>query len=141
MSNPVHRTRIAAYGVAISAGNVLLTRASERSDVPGTWWLPGGGIDFGEQPSEAVVREFAEEAGVQTRIVRLLDVVSTVADRPPPFADERVHTLRVIFEVEVIGGELRPESDGSSDRVAWVPLEQTDVLPVMSFFKPFLSRS
>jgi ADP-ribose pyrophosphatase YjhB (NUDIX family) len=136
---PVQRTRIAAYGLAISAGSVLLTRASERSDVPGTWWLPGGGIEFGEHPHETVVREFAEEAGVDARVVRLLDLVSTVADRPPPHEQERLHTLRVVYEVEVVGGELRSEADGSSDEAAWIAISDAAELPVMPFFRSFLA--
>lgn len=139
MTAPFQRTRIAAYGLAISAGKVLLTRASERSDVPGTWWLPGGGIDFAEHPKDAVVREFAEEAGVSARVVRLLDVVSTVADRPPPYEHERIHTLRVVYEVEVIGGELRSEADGSSDQASWIAISEVARLPVMPFFRPFIA--
>lgn len=136
----VQRTRVAAYGLAVSDSTVLLTRASERSDVPGTWWLPGGGVEFGEHPADAVVREFAEETGVEARVVRLIDVVSTVADGQPPHAHKRLHTLRVIYEVEVSNGALRAELEGSSDEAAWVALPEVDGLPVMPFFRPFIAN-
>jgi len=42
-------------------GRVL---AFERSDVPGAWQLPQGGIDVGEDPTDAAWRELAEETGL-----------------------------------------------------------------------------
>lgn len=43
------------------AGRVLVAR---RIDSPGAWQLPQGGIDDGEDPADAVLRELAEETGV-----------------------------------------------------------------------------
>ncbi len=42
-------------------GRVL---ALERADVPGAWQLPQGGLDEGEEPREAALRELIEETGV-----------------------------------------------------------------------------
>ncbi|MBA2531546.1 MAG: NUDIX domain-containing protein [Nocardioidaceae bacterium] len=42
----------------------MLTRASGLSMFPGRWWLPGGGIEFGEAPMRCLVREFMEETGL-----------------------------------------------------------------------------
>ena len=38
--------------------------ALERSDVPGAWQLPQGGLKAGEEPLEAVLREIGEETGI-----------------------------------------------------------------------------
>lgn len=135
MTTPVHRTRIAAYGVARIEDSVLLARASDLSAVPGTWWLPGGGVEFGEAPGDGVVREFAEETGLTVRVLRLLDVVSEVAERLD--INERLHTVRVIYEVEVTAGELTPEAEGTTDAVAWVASEDTAALALMPFFRPY----
>jgi putative (di)nucleoside polyphosphate hydrolase len=43
------------------AGDVLVL---ERSDVPGAWQLPQGGIEPGEEPLEAARREACEETGI-----------------------------------------------------------------------------
>lgn len=139
MATPTPRTRLAAYGRAMAGGKVLLARASARSAVPGSWWLPGGGVRFGEHPAEAVVREFAEETGLEVTVVRLLDLLSDVTERPE--VSERLQTVRAVYEVEVIGGELRPEVGGSTDVAAWVPAAETGALPVMPFFRTFLART
>lgn len=110
------RTRIAAYGLAVAGELVLLARASDKSAMAGTWWLPGGGIEFGEAPAAAFVREFAEETGLTVQVVRLIDVLSDVAERDD--INERLQSIRVIYEVEVLSGELQPEMDGTTDTAA-----------------------
>lgn len=53
------RQRIAAYGIARRGGSILLV----REPTTGAWWLPGGGVNFGEAPADALAREFEEEVG------------------------------------------------------------------------------
>ena len=45
--------------------------AGERVDTPGAWQMPQGGIDAGEAPRTAALRELAEETGVGADLVRL----------------------------------------------------------------------
>ncbi len=52
------------------AGRMLLT---QRRDLP-FWCLPGGRVDPGETPMEAVVREVAEETGLAVEMERLVGV-------------------------------------------------------------------
>ena len=99
MPAPTESQRVAAYGVARRGDEVLLVRASSSTGVPGTWWLPGGGLQFGESPGECLVREFMEETGLGAQVRKRLDVVSDVAflAREPM----RLHSIRLIYEVEV----------------------------------------
>lgn len=85
------------------------------------WTLPGGGIDPGEHPEHAAVREVLEETGFHARLTGLLGVDSIVI----PTADrlhgegEPLQALRVVYAAEITGGELTPEVDGSSDDAGW----------------------
>lgn len=124
--------RIGAYGYCRDGdGRVLLVREGQTSNLPGMWQLPGGGIEHGEHPADAVVREFAEETGLTVAVSAVHDVVSDVMALPRQ--DVLRHTDRVIYEVAVRGGALRPEPDGSTDMVAWLTGEQAAELPLLPF--------
>ncbi len=129
-------TRLAAYGIATRGDDVLLVRASSRSDVPGTWWLPGGGVEFGEHPEEAVVREVAEETGLVVVVTGQPQIVSDVMSVPRK--DLELHSVRLCYPLGVRGGELHDEVDGTSDLVAWVPRAEAETLPVLPFVRTAL---
>jgi ADP-ribose pyrophosphatase YjhB (NUDIX family) len=113
------RTRVAAYALTTDpAGRVLLCRTAPGVVPEPVWLLPGGGLEFGEAPEDAVLRELAEETGLTGEVECLLDVHDRVIERPDEA--ERVHAIRIIYRVNVSGGELRDEADGSTDTCAWV---------------------
>ncbi|MSU92262.1 RNA pyrophosphohydrolase [Rhodobacteraceae bacterium 2CG4] len=58
-------------GVALCNADGLLF-AGERIDTPGAWQMPQGGIDAGEQPLQAALREMEEEISVPASAVRNL---------------------------------------------------------------------
>jgi 8-oxo-dGTP diphosphatase len=111
--------RIAAYGVCHDeAGRILLTRASVLDDEPGIWGLPGGGIEHGEAPADALVREFAEETGLAVEVTGVRDAVADLTVLPR--RDLVMHTDRVLFDARITGGQLRPEQNGTTDLAEWV---------------------
>ncbi len=114
--------RIAAYGVCVNEQHdLLLCRLNDQTTSPGAWTLPGGGIDFGEHPIDAVVRECAEETGLVVEVCELLTVDSIARHirRQPDGVLIDYHAVRVIYRVAVVGGSLRDELDNSTDRAAW----------------------
>ncbi len=128
--------RVGAYGLCRDPeGRVLLARNSGASEFPGLWGLPGGGVEQGEHPDDAVVREFAEETGLTVRATGLHAVLSDVARLPS--SGDAEHTDRLIYDVELTGGDLRPEADGTTDRVEWVT---PDDRPLMPFTARLLGR-
>jgi 8-oxo-dGTP diphosphatase len=124
--------RVAAYNVCVDDEHrLLLCRLTAVTDRPGYWTLPGGGIEFGEHPSEAARRELAEESGLDGRIVELLAVDSTARAVTDARGRRAYHSIRIIYRTEIVGGALAYESDGSSDRAEWFTREEAERLPLV----------
>ncbi|GAA2620864.1 NUDIX domain-containing protein [Paractinoplanes durhamensis] len=119
--------RVGAYGVCRDdSGRVLLARNSPRSEFPGLWTLPGGGVEQGEHPDDAVVREFSEETGLSVRISGLRGVSADVFRLP---GGNLEHTDRIFYDVAVVGGSLTAEADGTTDLVEWVAPASVPLMP------------
>ena len=84
-------------GVVFRGDDLLLVR--EKSH--GTWTLPGGWVDVGESPSEAVVREVREESGFDTRAVKLLALYDRDKHPHPPHP---WHIWKACFLCELTDG-------------------------------------
>jgi ADP-ribose pyrophosphatase YjhB (NUDIX family) len=132
---PRRVTRVAAYALCSQDGALLLSRiapgATASSD--GMWTLPGGGIEFGEDPRDGALRELTEETGLVGEIVELADVDSWAGTFVMPGDGEPTdfHAIRIIYRVRVTGGALRDEIGGSSDTCAWVPAGDLFSLPLV----------
>ena len=130
MTDPVRETRVAAYAVCTDGDRLLLCRVGPGNLGTGLWTLPGGGVDFGEHPDDAVLRELTEETGLNGRLVGLADVYSRLF-RPDELPLPRwLHSVGVIYRVAVVGGELRDEPEGSTDRAAWLGPDERRTLPM-----------
>jgi 8-oxo-dGTP pyrophosphatase MutT (NUDIX family) len=79
------------------------------------WTLPGGGIEFGEHPEAAMVREVEEETGLIVSAVGLAGIDSFSAEVP----GRAFHGIRIIYRTNVVGGVLRNEGDGTTDLCQW----------------------
>jgi len=129
---PFQLQRVAAYALVVRDGatgpELLLTRNSARGPHPGWWTLPGGGIDHGEEPRDALVREVLEETGLECTPGDVLDVTSTHFEGTAPSGRrEDFHALQIVFDAVVADGEPEVlEVDGTTDEAAWVPLADID---------------
>ncbi len=136
MGSPPKRQRVAAYAVILRDGEILLSRLSPMVTREELWTLPGGGLDHGEGPRDAVVREVYEETGLDAEVSETARVYS--AHMPQAWrGGQRVdaHAVRIVYDGWVAPGAPRPqvvEVDGSTIEAAWQPLADvvSGVVPV-----------
>jgi 8-oxo-dGTP diphosphatase len=121
---------VRAYGVLIDDGRIVLVRSSNPRHDPPLWWLPGGGIDFGESPESTLLREFREETGLVVRRPELLVVTSDTRRRDN---GDQIHTVRISYTVEHESGELVHEVDGTTDRAGWFDVSDLAALHLADY--------
>jgi 8-oxo-dGTP diphosphatase len=132
------RQRIAAYGVCRDDdGRLLLARASPALTLRGRWFLPGGGVQHGENPLDSLRREIEEESGLRVTPGPLLDVLSDVRTI---YDGTSLHTVRLVYRIESWEGTLRPETDGTTDAVGWFALDEARTMPLAHYVEVVVER-
>ena len=109
---PAHTIWVAA-AVVREAGRVLLAQRLDGDSLAGFWEFPGGKIEPGEDPREAVARELREELGIDVRVGEVLGL-SFLPN------EQRAVTL-LFFEAERTPTSLEPQPLQAA-AVRWVPL-------------------
>jgi ADP-ribose pyrophosphatase YjhB (NUDIX family) len=126
------RTRLGAYAICLDDDRrILLARLSVEEVEVGAWTLPGGGVDFGEHPDAAVLRELEEETGLLGEIDSVAGMFSHVYRKSRAAQGRDLHFLGVLYRVRIVGGELRDEVDGSTDACAWFSRAETERLRIV----------
>ncbi len=97
-------------GVCIKDGKVLLARHTYGKG-KGMLIIPGGYVDFGEKPEEALAREYLEETGVSVKAGRLIGIRFNAKD------------WYAVFMAEYLDGEARSDGDENSE-VVWLETDK-----------------
>jgi 8-oxo-dGTP diphosphatase len=101
---------IVAAAILRRDGDVLLTRRMEGAHLAGYWEFPGGKVEPGEDPEEALVRECREECGIEVRVEDVVDVTFHRYDQKD--------VLLLFYDCKLLSGEVRHL--GVADHV-WCP--------------------
>jgi len=128
---PARIIRIAAYALCLDdEDRILLCRTAASITPSGEWMLPGGGLEFGEDPAAGVLRELDEETGLTGRIEGIAGIVSRLLERRDWAGGADVHNVAIVYRVAVDPGELRDEVGGSTDGCAWLSRADVERLPL-----------
>ena len=97
MFRPKFRAAVAAM-IFDEQGRILLFRHTYRKF---EWGIPAGGLEYGEQPEKALVREFFEETGMQIKVEKLLLAESSKED----------HNISLIYLCEITSGTFKESNE------------------------------
>jgi acetyl-CoA carboxylase carboxyl transferase subunit beta len=124
--------KIRAVGALITGpdGRVLLVLRGHEPG-KGQWSVPGGRINPGETPENALVREVHEETGLHVVVQELLGHLTI------PISAENVYAV-TDYRCQVVGGELVAGDDAAD--VRWVALTELTDLPTTTDLVEFLER-
>jgi len=130
--------RVSACGLARDGDAMLLVQIGRSAyGEAGKWMLPGGGIEHGEEPRDAVVRAFAEQLGLTVRVDGLLDVGSDYRNLAGGID---FHGIFIVYVVTITAGTPRVEADGAVLAPTWVKQAELDSLPVLDPIRAVLGR-
>jgi 8-oxo-dGTP diphosphatase len=107
--------RPAAFGIAERDGKIALVRIEKPDAAP--WFdLPGGALDPGEDPAQAVVREFAEETGL---LVTAGEAFAR-ADQCFINTEHKAYNNRGVFMVVRVTGEAPERKVEDDHELVWM---------------------
>ncbi len=128
-SAPVSGPRVAVGAIVVVDDRILLIR---RGTAPhkGKWSVPGGRVETGELLAEAVVRELAEETGLEGVCETLVGVVERFDD---------THMLILDYRVTLLEPDRVPVAGDDASAVSWVPFEELADWDLVEGLAEFLS--
>ena len=109
--------QLAVGAVAVVDGRLLLVRRG-HGPAAGEWSVPGGRVEGGEPVVAAVVREVAEETGLEVVVDDLLGWVERF--------DDREHFVILDFTVTVLEPDAPLQAGDDAAEAAWVPVADLD---------------
>ena len=104
------------------AGRILFVQHAE-----GRWQLPGGAVDPGERPAEAMQRECLEEAGITVEPIRIAGVFGGPEYRITYANGDEAGWVVTVFEAHIVAGNPSP-SDDETQAVGWFSPEEVEAL-------------
>ena len=114
------------------AGDLLVARRVDTSipEAFGKWELPGGKVNFGEQPEIALLREVQEECGLEVKILRLLPKVFTHVWQTS--LGQELQVVLLTYECVVVSGSLsNHQVQDEIGELRFVPLQELKTMSLL----------
>ena len=122
--------------VIVCQGKIILIKRGNQPS-RGKWTIPGGLVELGESPEEAVIREALEETCLEVVKPHLIDVVSNIDVDTQDRA--KYHYLIIDYLVEVKKGTIKAASDAAELRL--VPFNEVEDYDLTASFRMFFRQN
>lgn len=118
--DPVRKQWDGAAAIVIQGDKLLMIKSKDT----GTWSVPSGGIEVGESPEKACVRETWEETGFHVQVKQLVHIKNSA------IGDYDVTTH--YYLCGVIGGQIAyHDPDDSIEEIGWKTVEELKNLQLL----------
>lgn len=122
---PIH---VVAGVLRDTRGRILLARRTEGRDLAGAWEFPGGKVESGESPMQALKRELHEELGIDIGVAEALISV------PQRYANKSI-----VLDVYTIQSYTGKPKGREKQALAWSPLEKLASYPMPPADRPVVA--
>ena len=109
-------TLVSSYGLIVEKKHLLFCQYSNKKNII-KWTLPGGRVQFKEDPADALIRKVEEEAGVIVSVKKIAGLHSKIARGK--YAE--YHNIRILYSTEITKGKI-------IDQCKWWNIKKIDQL-------------
>jgi 8-oxo-dGTP diphosphatase len=122
-----HKQIISVAGFLLVDNKTLIVRRSMRETfLPGFYELPGGKVEFGEDPEAGLRREFIEEAGLRIEPKFPYKIFSYTSD------DKLKHTVEIVYIVRMVESGEQMRLSPAHDEWKWITESDLDTIEALS---------
>ena len=120
--------KLVVAALIAQSGHILLSQRRSDQSMPNKWELPGGKIESGESPQDALAREIQEELGCNATVGEIYDVVF--------HAYPEFDLYMLIYHANLLG---EPQAQEVS-AVRWVPHQELPDMDLLPADRPLAQR-
>jgi 8-oxo-dGTP diphosphatase len=128
---PLRLLLVAACALVDRDGRVLISQRPEGKTLAGLWEFPGGKVEAGETPEDALIRELQEELGVETKAACLA---------PLTFASHRYETFHLLMPLYVCRQFKGTPFGREGQAVKWVRVKELRSYPMPPADEPLVAH-
>lgn len=121
--------KLVVAGLVMRRGRVLIAQRTESQAMPLQWEFPGGKVEPGENPVEALVRELREELAIEVTVGRVWEVLFHAY---PTF-----DLVMIVYPCRIVAGEPTAVEVAA---FAWAEPDRLRQWDVLSADQPLISR-